>query len=236
MIETVAETGSTNADLLNRLASGERVAEGDWLVAERQNAGRGRQGREWFDGHGNFMGSTVVTLGPNDPPAYTLALVAGLAVYEALVPLLPDPSALMLKWPNDVLLQHAKLCGMLLERQDATVVVGIGVNLAAAPSVEGRDTIALGQVTPAPAPSDFGKALALSFATEVERWRTFGLETVIRRWSAAGTPKGTRLKVHEPDGRLVEGDYSGLDALGNLELRLDDGSIRAIHAGDVTLV
>lgn len=236
MIETVAETGSTNADLLDRLASGERVAEGDWLVAERQIAGRGRQGREWFDGHGNFMGSTVVTLGPNDPPAYTLALVAGLAVHEALVPLVPDPFALMLKWPNDVLLQHAKLCGMLLERQGATVVVGIGVNLAVAPSVEGRETIALRQVTPPPSASDFAESLSRSFATEVERWRTFGLETLIRRWSAAGTPKGTRLTVHEPDGSLVEGDYSGLDALGNLELRLDDGSIRAIHAGDVTLV
>ena len=62
MIQTVAETGSTNADLAARLRSGERVGEGDWLVADRQVAGRGRQGRPWSDGAGNFMGSTVVRL------------------------------------------------------------------------------------------------------------------------------------------------------------------------------
>ncbi|MBA4161727.1 MAG: biotin--[acetyl-CoA-carboxylase] ligase, partial [Novosphingobium sp.] len=60
MIQTVPETGSTNADLAARIAAHERVTEGDWLVADRQSAGRGRQGRAWFDGAGNFMGSTVV--------------------------------------------------------------------------------------------------------------------------------------------------------------------------------
>ncbi|RYY32451.1 MAG: biotin--[acetyl-CoA-carboxylase] ligase, partial [Sphingomonadales bacterium] len=54
MIRTVPETGSTNADLLAALRGGELVGEGDWLVADRQTAGRGRQGREWFDGAGNF--------------------------------------------------------------------------------------------------------------------------------------------------------------------------------------
>lgn len=62
MIATVAEIPSTNAALLARLGGGELLNEGDWLVADRQTAGRGRAGRSWSDGFGNFMGSTVVQL------------------------------------------------------------------------------------------------------------------------------------------------------------------------------
>ncbi|HNJ48148.1 MAG TPA: biotin--[acetyl-CoA-carboxylase] ligase, partial [Novosphingobium sp.] len=102
MIRFIPETGSTNADLAARLSAGEAVPEGEWLVADRQSAGRGRQGRTWFDGMGNFMGSTVVRPGPGDPPISTLALVAGLAVHETVAPLIPPPQRAMLKWPNDV--------------------------------------------------------------------------------------------------------------------------------------
>ena len=150
MIETVAETGSTNADLLARLTAGERVPEGHWLVAQRQIAGRGRQGREWFDGAGNFMGSTLVHRGEGDPPSHTLALVAGLAVHETVLPYCPDASALTLKWPNDLMYGTAKLCGILLEAQGDSIVVGIGCNLAVAPPVPGRRTIALSEIGPAP--------------------------------------------------------------------------------------
>ena len=235
MIRTVAETGSTNADLIARLGAGELVPEGEWLVADRQNAGRGRQGRSWFDGHGNFMGSTVVHPGAGDPPAHTLALVAGLAVYEAVQPLCPSPAALMLKWPNDLLLGEAKLCGILLERAGDAVVIGIGVNLAAAPDLPGRKTIALSAFGPAPDRDAFASALEVSLDRELERWRMYGLAPIIRRWLAAGTPEGTQLSVHEPDGNVVQGRFAGLDAAGTLQLRLEDGAVRAIHAGDVML-
>lgn len=233
MIEIAAETGSTNADLLARINVDERVAEGDWLVADRQTEGRGRQGREWFDGYGNFMGSTAVRVSPQDPPAHSLALVAGMAVYEALLPYCPDPTSLMLKWPNDVLLGGAKLCGILLEGARDAVVVGIGVNLVSAPQLADRKAIALSAYGPAPTRDTFAATLAQHFDQEVERWRTFGLEPLIRRWLAAGTPDGTPLTVHEPDGNRLSGQFAGLDATGNMQLRLEDGAVRAIHAGDV---
>ena len=235
MIFTVPETGSTNADLLARLRAGERVSEGEWLVALRQSAGRGRQGREWFDGAGNFMGSTVVHIAQSDPPAHSLALVAGLAVYETILPLCPDPSALILKWPNDLLLKNAKLCGILLEGEGTSVVIGIGVNLAAAPKLPDRATIALSEVAPTPTLEDFSQRLSKSFDLEIERWRSFGLEPPIRRWLAAGTPEGSALSVHEPDGSTIKGAFAGLDLQGNMLLRLEDGTSRAIHAGDVML-
>lgn len=235
MIETLEHTGSTNADIASRLKSGERIAEGFWLVADRQTAGRGRQGREWFDGHGNFMGSTVVYPADRDPPAPTLALVAGLAAYEAALGFCPDPAELKLKWPNDLMLSGAKLAGILLERQMGAVIVGIGVNLAVAPDLPDRPTAALSHFGPSPDRDHFASLLAASFATELERWRIYGLEPLLRRWESAAHPKGTALSVHEQSEGIIHGQFDGLVADGSLRLRLADGSTRAIHAGDVTL-
>ncbi len=235
MIRTLPQTGSTNADLLAALHAGERVGEGDWLIADRQSAGRGRQGRDWFDGAGNFMGSTVVRLSPRDPSPATLALVSGVAVHEAVMPLLADASKLTLKWPNDLLFAGAKLAGILLERQGDAIVVGIGVNLAAAPELPDRATIALAELGPAPSRDFFAQSLAAHFAAELDRWRTYGLDPLIRRWEAAAHGHGTGLTVSPPGEAAIAGSFAGLSPEGSLRLRLDNGSERVIHAGDVML-
>lgn len=235
MIRYVTETGSTNADLAAAHRAGERLAEGDWLVADRQTEGRGRQGRAWFDGAGNFMGSTVVRPGPGDPPAQSLALLAGLALYEAVVPLLAEPRTLSLKWPNDLVLDGAKLAGVLLEREGEAVIVGIGVNLAAAPDLTDRWTVSLAMLGPPPDRDSFAERLATTFDCELERWRSYGLEPLLRRWQQIAHAPGSPLTVHEPDGASVSGAFAGLADDGSLLLRLEDGTIRPIHAGDVTL-
>ncbi|GAA4643707.1 hypothetical protein GCM10023115_16670 [Pontixanthobacter gangjinensis] len=181
------------------------------------------------------MGSTVVHCAPSDPPAATLALLAGLALYETCLPLCPDPSLLKLKWPNDLLLGRAKLAGILLEAQGASVVVGIGVNLAAAPELPDRATTALSRIGPVPARDHFAERLSTQFATELGRWRTYGLETVLRRWMGAALPLGTPLSVHDADKKSQTGQFAGLAEDGSLLLRLEDDTIRVIHAGDVML-
>ncbi len=133
MFEFVTETGSTNADLAARLRAGEPLSEGTWLIADRQIDGKGRQGRDWIGGDGNFMGSTVVNLTGQEVNPSCLAMVAGLAVYETVLVRLPLPAKLELKWPNDLLLAGGKLAGILLERSGDAVIVGIGVNLAESP-------------------------------------------------------------------------------------------------------
>lgn len=235
MIETLPYTGSTNADLAARLAAGEPAQEGDWLVADRQNAGRGRQGRTWFDGAGNFMGSTLVRIMPGDPAPATLALVAGLAVHEAVSPLIPPPQQAMLKWPNDVMIGAAKLCGVLLERVGDAVVVGIGVNLATAPHLPDRETVALSAFGPTPDRDLFAQRLAECFAQELARWRTAGLAPLIARWLAAAHPPGTRLAVGEPGEVPRYGEFAGLNDDGALQLQLADGTRQVIHAGEVRL-
>lgn len=235
MIETVAETGSTNADLLARIAAGDDLREGHWLVADRQTAGRGRRGREWFDGRGNFMGSTIVRPVAGDPPAATLSLVTGLAVYEAVSTLVPPDASLLLKWPNDLVLKGAKLSGILLEQAAGVVVVGIGVNLARAPELPDRQTIALARFGPAPDRDLFAHNLAACLTEELVRWRTYGLELVIRRWLSVAHPIGTELVVAPPGEEPVRGQFAGLTAEGNLTLARAEGERRIIHAGDVML-
>lgn len=234
-MEIVAKTGSTNADLAARLHAGEGVPEGHWLVADRQTAGRGRQGREWFDGAGNFMASTVVQVVQGDPPAPTLALVGALAVYEAVAPMIPAPRRAELKWPNDVLVGGAKLAGILLERVGNAVVVGIGVNLAQAPDLRERPAVALSAFGPAPDRDGFAEDLAQRFAVELERWRSYGLDPALARWQGAAHPVGTPLEVGEPGETPLTGTYAGLTPEGAMQLRLADGSLRAIHAGEVRL-
>ncbi|MCB2080207.1 MAG: biotin--[acetyl-CoA-carboxylase] ligase [Novosphingobium sp.] len=234
MIEVLKEAGSTNAELMDRLSRGERVSEGDWLVADRQVAGRGRQGREWLGGAGNFMGSTVVHIGHGDPDLATLSLVTGLAVREAIAAMVPSEAPPMLKWPNDLLIDGAKLCGILLERTGDAVVVGVGVNLAIAPQVEGRRTIALANICEAVPDRDvFAQAVARQFDMELDRWRSFGTAPMINRWQAAAHPVGTHLAVDDCVLGRIEGSFAGLANDGGLQLRLPDGTTKTIHAGEV---
>ena len=235
MIEYVTSTGSTNADLIARLAAGERVPEGSWLVADRQTAGRGRQGRAWLDAPGNFMGSTVVHLAPQDPAAAGLSFVTALAVYDTVLERLAGPRELQLKWPNDVLLGGAKFCGLLLERAGDSAVIGVGVNLAGSPELAERTTRSLSDYGPPPDRDAFAAELAAQFDVELGRWRQYGLEPVLNRWKLAAHPVGTPLTVHDAARQPLAGTFDGLEPDGALRLRLEDGSCRVIHAGDVTL-
>ena len=232
MIRILAETGSTNADLL---ALGRDAREGDWLVARRQTAGRGRAGRQWEDGAGNFMGSTVVVLRPGDPPPQTLALVTGLATAEAVAAVPGAPNA-MLKWPNDLLLDGAKLAGILLERAGEIVVIGIGCNLVRAPEVAGRATTALADHGAHIELGEFADLVADYFAGAFARWRGGEWYALRAAWLARAHPEGTPLSVNDREGHPITGTFAGLGADGAALLRLADGSVRPIHAGDVELI
>lgn len=237
MIEIAEQTGSTNADLAAKLRSGEGWAEGRWLVARRQTAGRGRQGREWFDGAGNFMGSTVVALGDGGLPPASLSFVAALAVLDAAAGAVGDSeAALALKWPNDVLLGGGKLSGILLEMVRGHIVVGIGVNLAKAPQLADRTTAALGDVGPSPELESFAASLAAAFDRRLEAWRTYGLGATLHAFlNHSIHAQGSSVTVHDTDGSVLSGSFAGLEESdGGLRLRLADGSERVIRAGDIS--
>ncbi|MFK3889033.1 biotin--[acetyl-CoA-carboxylase] ligase [Sphingomonas sp. NPDC079357] len=234
-ILTVPATGSTNADLL-ALADDRAVDEGTWLRAEQQTAGRGRQGRVWDSPAGNLYASTLVAIRPGDPPAAGLALVAAVALEEAVHRVLPDASALTLKWPNDLLLAGAKLSGILLERGASYVVVGIGVNVAHHPALADRATTSLRAAGATVDAATLLADLADRFAAWLLVWRDAGMAPVAARWSDRAHPVGTALMVRLPDQTVLDGQFRGLDASGALLLGLADGTRHVIHAGDVFVV
>ncbi|HXH17126.1 MAG TPA: biotin--[acetyl-CoA-carboxylase] ligase [Sphingomonas sp.] len=243
MIRTVAETGSTNADLLELARSG--AEDGLWLRAVRQTAGRGRLGRDWSSPEGNLYASTLVRLRPSDPQPASLALVAAVALQETVSTFLvagicqgtTDAGAtLVLKWPNDLLLGDAKLSGILLERTGDAVVIGYGVNIAHHPDLPDRATTDLAAHGVVVDPVMFLDILADSLTRWLGRWRAEGIAPVRDRWIDCAHPAGTALTARLPDGNGINGLFVGLDADGALILRVASGERRVIHAADVFLL
>jgi BirA family biotin operon repressor/biotin-[acetyl-CoA-carboxylase] ligase len=183
---------------------------------------------------GNLSASTLVRLHPADPPAPSLALVAAVALADAVEAFGGRPQ---IKWPNDLLIEGAKLSGILLERVDEAVVIGLGVNLAHHPDAIDRPATSLAEVLGrAPEPDAFLEELAGRFAHWLAHWRSEGLATVLSRWLEKAHPIGTALRVRQPDDTRLDGVFDGLDATGALRLRLADGAVRVIHAADVFLM
>ena len=193
-------------------------------------------GRDWQSPLGNFYGSTLVGLRAGDPQAATLALVAAVALHDALAFLAPD-LPFQIKWPNDIMVEGAKLSGILLERSAEAVVIGIGVNLAFHPEGLDRKVTSLAALgAPVPDPAEFQLILADRIDDWLARWRSEGMIALRQAWVERAHPKGTALTVNTPDGPATQGLFDGLAEDGALMLRLADGTIRAIHAGDIFLI
>lgn len=233
------QTDSTNAEARRRAEAGETGPL--WIAARRQTAGRGRRGRNWESEGGNLFSTLLRLTGKSPAEAAQVTFVAALAVADLLDRYAP-PSLVSIKWPNDVMLAGEKVAGVLVESGaheagGLWLAIGIGVNLAHAPSGTERPATALAQHlaagVAAPPPVDVAaRELAEAFAVWMDRWETLGFEPVLDAWRArtAGLdgPAVARLG-HE----TVEGRAEGVAADGALRLRLADGSLRLISAGDV---
>ncbi len=208
--------------------------EGLWLRAEKQSGGIGRLGRKWESPEGNLYCSTIVTCRREDPAPSTLSFVAAVAVHKAISAHL-SLEDIWLKWPNDILVSGLKICGILLERSGDAVVVGIGVNVAIAPEVDGRIVTSLHQAGSKAdlTAAEFLESLAQCFADTLNDWRQMGLVAILSEWQKRAHPLGTRLSTSDANGERLEGEYAGLSDGGALRLRKPDGTLIEIHAGDI---
>ena len=229
MLLRFAELPSTNDEVMRRASEG--AGEGLWVLTDVQTRGRGRQGRDWSNAQGgNFFGSTLIRVQRDDPPAQTLAFVAGVAAREALAKHAP---ATALKWPNDLLIDGRKLAGILLERRDETIVAGFGINLASHPSdTETPATDLRSAIGVTIAPELFCETLAESLSAWLIRWRGQGFAPVREAWLANCTGLGQRIRARLPQETLT-GLFSDIASDGALILQLDNGSQRVVHAADV---
>ena len=192
-------------------------------------------GRSWESVNGNLYCSTLVRLNANDPMPHTLALVAANAVHALIAPLCEGRARI--KWPNDVLVDGAKIAGILLERSGDAIVVGVGINVTSHP--KGLDRPVTNLFAQGAQDAEAGALLALLaqlFAHWLAIWRAQGLEPVRTHWLLNAHASGTPMRVVQPDGEVVEGTFDTLDRQGMLILRLANGQSRAIHAGDILLI
>ena len=207
-----------------------------WVLAHAQTEGRGRRGRGWTVAPGNFAAS----LGwrPEVPPAQMAlrSFTASLALHDALAGL--GVRDLSLKWPNDVLLGEGKLAGILLEvPAPGLLVVGIGVNLAAAPApgeIEPgalRPVSLLAETGVRVAPEVFLDRLAPAFAAREAQLVTEGFAATRADWLRHAARLGQAIAVRLPTETL-EGTFEDIDNDGQLVLGTPRGG-RRIAAGDV---
>lgn len=213
-----------------------------WICALEQTEARGRRGRPWVSPKGNFAASLVMR--PGGPPgqAALRSFVAALALRDALASVTRRPEALALKWPNDVLLNGGKIAGILLEsvgqgpRVDR-LVIGIGVNLAAAPTMAELEPGAVPPVSLAGetgvtiTPEDFLCHLASAY----DRWdRAFvaaGFAPIRTAWLQGAAHLGKVLTARTAR-ETTTGTFTDVDMDGHLVLETAKGRQR-IAAADI---
>ena len=246
-LEAFDTLGSTNAEALARARAGARGPL--WLVAQRQTAGRGRRGRAWASPPGNLY-ATLLTTDPSPARrAAELSFVAALAIHDAIVEIAPDlasaphlPAApdrvprLALKWPNDVLVDGAKVAGILIEGESGpplAVAVGIGVNCAHHPAAVEFPATDLAAARVSIMPDRLLRALSRTMLGRIGQWAGGqGFASIRAEWLDRATGLGAPIRVAIGDAAL-EGRFDRLDAAGHLVLGLPDGTTRTIAAGDV---
>lgn len=236
----LAEVDSTNSEAARLAAAGLRQP--TWIMARRQSAARGRRGRAWVSPEGNFAATLLMRPAGTPANAALRSFVAALALADALAALCGPSARLSLKWPNDVLLNGGKVAGILLESvgQGATVshlVVGIGVNLVAAPH---GDAVEPGAVHPVSVLGETGfvitqdellEQLAAAFARYDAQLVTYGFAPIRAAWLARAARIGQEITART----MTETITGILDTLGDdgaLIMTTPDGR-RVIPAADI---
>ncbi len=235
-LEWLASVTSTNEVAMQRARSG--VTGPLWIAADEQTGGRGRSGRDWVSKPGNLYNSLLLTIDRPPMVLAQLALVAGVAVHETIAQLAPQLKP-QLKWPNDVLIDSAKICGILIESQLSpiggahNVVVGIGLNIAHHPDLADRRATCLAAHGIATSPRQAWQQLSAAFAAQLALWSGGdGFSAVCQSWQARALPLGSELSV-KTGADILCGRFGGLDTDGAMLLQIAGGQVRRITFGDV---
>ncbi|MBB6251647.1 biotin--[acetyl-CoA-carboxylase] ligase [Nitrospirillum iridis] len=225
--------GSTNDIVKDMARTG--APEGALVRAVRQEAGRGRRGRSWLSDAGNLACTLLLRPGGTPQRAAELSFVTALAAGEAVDGLIA--AAPKLKWPNDILVDGAKIAGILLESEAdldgsvAWVAVGMGMNVRHHPDTADYPATSLLALGADVEPDLVMAAYAGAFDRWYRRWQDYGFAPVRAAWlnAAQGLGGAVTVRLHDRsfDGRLVD-----LDVDGALLVETAQGSVK-VSAGDV---
>jgi BirA family biotin operon repressor/biotin-[acetyl-CoA-carboxylase] ligase len=237
-LDVVAETGSTNADLLARSAAGDDIR-GAVLAAEYQTAGRGRHGRVWTAPPRSQI-SVSVGVDTSTVPAEAwgwLPLATGVAIVESMTAAAGVSAGL--KWPNDVLAGDGKLAGVLAEvsPRGGVIVVGIGLNVTLQPrELPDVGATSLAQLGAAELDRNvLLTALLENLGEQIGRWRAAGGadEKLISTYRTLSVTLGSRVKADLPGERTIVGTATSVDYWGRLIIDTGDEAL-TVSAGDIT--
>lgn len=217
---------STNSEARRLAEAGERGPL--WIWSDEQTVGRGRLGRTWVSEQGNLYVTCLFQTAAPAAAAAQISFVAAIAVHELASQLLPKVG-FFLKWPNDILMDGAKFCGLLAEVVDTNptrIALGCGINLAHAPSGTPYPVAALGsQFTP----DSVLQKLAVSLWHWLEIWdEGRGFAAIRAAWLERAVGVGKEVSVNGLTGR-----FEGLAEDGALLVKLADGTQKQVHAGEV---
>ena len=224
--DTVQSTQDTIKELLS--------IEGEGLVisAAQQLKGRGRHNRVWESSNVNLSFSFI--LKPNIDLSHIgyLSLITGLAVYHEISDRIKSPDLLKLKWPNDIIYDGRKLCGILIEKEDDYFVIGIGVNTGSAPI---EQSIHLSEISRKNISNEEILRGILSYQKQYyQMLLSQKYSDLVDDWKKCAHDVGQTLSVKVGTTHF-NGTFHDLDEFGNLLLKLDQGNIKRITAGDVYL-
>ena len=232
------ETESTNSEALKLAKSTDRPT---FVIARKQTNGRGRIDRSWSDPSGNFSGSILIKI---DEDLQNLALrsfVAALSVFDAIDQKIGKEHELLIKWPNDLLLNGKKICGILLETRNfgtvSALVIGIGVNLLSSPNLDKIKNITIkpGSILSETGikldPIDFSELIAHHYALRENQFRTMGFSKIRETWMDRATKLGKRITARTPNSEY-HGIFDSIDEKGQLIL-ITNGEKKKIAAAEI---
>lgn len=229
--------GSTSTEALARASAGDPGKL--WVVAREQTAGHGRRGRPWQTARGNLAASVLLAQAGPSPAAATLGFAAGQALHDALRAVAPGLQKLQLKWPNDVLLDGAKVAGILLEAVTlsgarTSVVIGIGVNVESAPQGMAYPVTSLAESGVDLSAETLFMALAEAWVEQEKVWNEGrGFAAIREKWLSRAAGLGAPITIRMSEDDVLHGIFETIDDEGRLVLRAPSGSKRAISAGEV---
>ena len=233
-IEIFDALDSTNEEAKRRASAGE---EGPvWIVARARTAGRGRRGRAWTSQTGNLFTTGLFRVDAAPGRAAQLSFAAALAVGDLAVSAV-DRDQVRLKWPNDVLVEGRKVCGILLEsgahpKGGLWLAAGIGVNLVSHPDDSERPATNLAAHGRTFSVETAADQIAQRFEHWREVWARDGFAPIRQAWLARVWGLGERCTVRLQNETL-EGVFADLAEDGALRLDLNTGERRLVSAGDV---
>lgn len=231
------DVGSTNTECFERARAGDpgRL----WITARRQLGGRGRRGRAWVSEAGNLYASLLLVDAAPQAALASLPLVVALALHRAVSAEMPYAGdRIRIKWPNDILIDGAKVSGILIEAETladgrGAVVIGCGVNIAHKPDNPLYPATSLNEVGASTSPDALFARLLVELALALDVWQAgAGTDAIVSAWQALVHGIGGRITVNLPD-RSLSGIFAGIEPDGFLALRLDGGETLRIASGDV---